>query len=140
MPWQAISGIETVSHEHIADVAAYNFRTHDARGRGSRTVAAVRIVRASGHPVQLPVPLVTDSQDDLGFDDKVRLIRARWQQAAPGMAGHPCALMVGYMSPTRLVTVAQLRAVPASAAEVGPPDLASARRSSLGGYPSGVCR
>jgi hypothetical protein len=87
VPWQAISGIETVSHEHVRDVAAYNFSTHDARGRGSRTVAAVRITRASGHPIQLPAPLVTDSQDDPGFDDKVRLIRARWQQAVTGTGG-----------------------------------------------------
>src|SRR5215469_297653 len=39
-----------------------------------------------------------------------------------------------------LLTVAQLRAVPASRADVGPPALANTRRSSLGGYPSGVCR
>jgi hypothetical protein len=41
---------------------------------------------------------------------------------------------------TSLLTVAQLRAVPPTRAEVGPPALASTRRSSLPGYPSGVCR
>ena len=46
----------------------------------------------------------------------------------------------GPQSLTSLLTVAQLRAVPATAAEVGPPALASTRRSSLRGYPSGVCR
>jgi hypothetical protein len=43
-------------------------------------------------------------------------------------------------SSTSLLTVAQLRAVPATAAEVGPPTLARIRRRSLRGYPSGVCR
>jgi hypothetical protein len=51
-------------------------------------VAAVRIVRTSGHRIQLPAPLVTDSQADPDFDDKVRLIKARWQQAVAGTAGH----------------------------------------------------
>jgi hypothetical protein len=46
----------------------------------------------------------------------------------------------GPQSLASLLTVAQLRAVPATAAEVGPPALASTRRSSLRGYPSGVCR
>jgi hypothetical protein len=57
-------------------------------GRGPRTVAAVRIVRASGHRIQLPAPLVTSSQDDPDFDDKVDLIKAHWQQAVTGTAGH----------------------------------------------------
>jgi hypothetical protein len=47
-----------------------------------------RIVRASGHPIHLPAPLVTDSQADPDFDDKVRLIKERWQQAVTGTAGH----------------------------------------------------
>jgi hypothetical protein len=51
-------------------------------------VAAVRIVRTSGHRTQLPAPLVTDSQDDPDFDDKVRLIKARWQKAVTGSAGY----------------------------------------------------
>jgi hypothetical protein len=46
----------------------------------------------------------------------------------------------GRQSSASLLTVAQLRAVPATAEEVGPPTLASMRRNSLGGYPSGVCR
>lgn len=53
-------------------------------------------------------------------------------------AGAPASQ--GPQSLTSLLTVAQLRAVPATAAEVGPSALASARRSSLRGYPSGVCR
>jgi hypothetical protein len=46
----------------------------------------------------------------------------------------------GPQSLTSLLTVAQLRAVPATAVEVGPPALANTRRSSLRGYPSGVCK
>ncbi len=46
----------------------------------------------------------------------------------------------GPQSSASLLTVAQLRAVPATGAEVGPPARASTRRSSLRGYPSGVCR
>ena len=46
----------------------------------------------------------------------------------------------GPQSSTSLLTVAQLRAVPPTGAEVGPPFLASTRRNSLRGYPSGVCR
>jgi hypothetical protein len=51
-------------------------------------VAAVRIVCTSGHRIQLPAPLVTSSQDDPDFDDKVQLIKARWQQAVAGTAGY----------------------------------------------------
>ena len=53
------------------------------------------------------------------------------ESAAPAQRPH---------SSSSLVTVAQLRAVPPTRAEVGPPALASTRRSSLGGYPSGVCK
>jgi hypothetical protein len=48
----------------------------------------VQIVRTSGHRIRLPAPLVTDSQDDPDFNDKVRLIKAHWQQAVAGTAGH----------------------------------------------------
>ena len=91
VPWPAIRSIEAISSDHVADVPVANVRTQSAsspRGRGPRTVAAVRIVRTSGHRIQLPAPLVTDSQDDPYFDDKVQLIRERWQQAVTGTAGH----------------------------------------------------
>jgi Bacterial PH domain len=91
VPWQAIRGIETISSDHVADVPVVNIRIRDGsspRGRGPRTVAAVRIVRASGHRIQLPAPVVTSSQDDPDFDDKVELIKAHWQQAVTGTAGH----------------------------------------------------
>jgi hypothetical protein len=52
----------------------------------------------------------------------------------------PLSPAAGPHSWSSLLTVAQLRAVPASRADVGPPALASMRRSSLRGYPSGVCR
>src|SRR5215471_7519700 len=54
--------------------------------------------------------------------------------------GAPAAHSYGPHSSSSLLTVAQLRAVPAARAEVGPPALASARRNSLRGYPSGVYR
>lgn len=91
MPWQAIRNIETISSEQVADVPVVNIRTRSGsspRGRGPRTVAAVRIVLTSGHRIHLPAPLVTNSQDDPDFDDKVRLIKERWQQAVTGTAGH----------------------------------------------------
>jgi hypothetical protein len=90
VPWQAIRNIETISSDHVADVPVANnyTRTESPRGRGPRTVATVRIVRTSGHRIQLPAPLVTSSQDDPDFDDKVQLIKARWQQAVTGTAGH----------------------------------------------------
>ncbi len=53
---------------------------------------------------------------------------------APAAQGH------GPHRSSSLLTVAQLRAVPATRAEVGPLALASTRRSSLRGYPSGVCK
>jgi hypothetical protein len=90
VPWQAIRNIETISHDRVAEVPVANAytRTVSTRGRGPSTVAAVRIVRTSGHRIQLPAPLVTSSQDDPDFDDKVQLIKARWQQAVAGTAGH----------------------------------------------------
>ena len=90
VPWQAIRSIETISSDHVADVPVANNRTRVASpgGRGPRTVAAVRIVRTSGHRIRLPAPLVTDSQADPDFDDKVRLIKACWQQAVTGTAEH----------------------------------------------------
>ncbi len=90
VPWQAIKNIETISYDRVADVPVANVRTRieSPRGRGPRTVAAVQIVRTSGHRIQLPAPLVTSSQADPDFNDKVRLIKAHWQQTVTGTAGH----------------------------------------------------
>jgi Bacterial PH domain len=96
VPWQAIRGIETIGYDQVADVPVANVRTRSesSSGPGPRTVAAVRIVRTSGHRIHLPAPLVTDSQADPDFDDKVQLIKERWQQAVAGTAGdldHPAS-------------------------------------------------
>ena len=91
VPWKAIRIIETISSEQVADVPVANVRIQSGsspRGRGPRTVAAVRIVLTSGHRIHLPAPLVTSSQDDPDFEDKVQLIKERWQQAVTGTAGH----------------------------------------------------
>jgi hypothetical protein len=90
VPWQAIRDIETISYDRVACVPVANNRTRTVspRDRGPRTVAAVQIVRTGGHRIKLPAPLVTRSQDDPDFNDKVRLIKARWQQAVTGTAGH----------------------------------------------------
>jgi hypothetical protein len=90
VPWQAIRDIETVSFDRVADVPVANVRTRiqSPRGRGPRTVAAVQIVRTSGHRIRLPAPLVTRSKDDPNFHDKVQMIKARWRQAVTGTAGH----------------------------------------------------
>jgi Bacterial PH domain len=91
VPWEAIRDIETISYDRVADVPVANERTRiqSPRGRGPRTVAAVQIVRTSGHRIQLPAPLVTRSKDDPGFEDKVQMIKARWRQAVTGATGHP---------------------------------------------------
>ncbi len=90
VPWEAIRDIETIGYDRVDDVPVANVRTRVAspRGRGPGTVAAVRIVRTSGHRMRLPAPLVTNSQGDSGFNDKVQLIKERWQQAVAGTAGH----------------------------------------------------
>jgi hypothetical protein len=90
VPWQDIKNIETVSSDRVADVPVANARTRapSPHGAGPRTVAAVRIVRTNGHRIHLPAPLVTSSQADPDFDDKVRLIKERWQLAVTGTAGH----------------------------------------------------
>ena len=90
VPWQDIRNIETISYSHVGDVPVANPRTRIAspRGRGPNTVAAVQIVRTSGHRIRLPAPLVTRSQDDTEFTDKVQLIKARWQEAVAGTAGY----------------------------------------------------
>jgi hypothetical protein len=90
VPWQAIRDIETISFDRVADVPIANNRTRiqSPRGRGPRTVAAVQIVRTSGHRIQLPAPLVTRSKDDPDFHDKVQMIKARWRQAVTGTAEH----------------------------------------------------
>jgi Bacterial PH domain len=90
VPWQDIRNIETISYSHVGDVPVANPRTRIAspRGRGPNTVAAVQIVRTSGHRIRLPAPLVTRSQDDTEFTNKVQLIKERWQQAVAGTAGY----------------------------------------------------
>jgi len=86
VPWQAIRDVETISYDRVADVPVANERTRiqSPRGRGPRTVAAVQIVRTSGHRIRLPAPLVTRSKDDPDFEDKVQMIKARWRQAVTG--------------------------------------------------------
>lgn len=90
VPWEAIRDVETIGYDRIGNVPVASDRTRVASpgGRGPGTVAAVRIVCTSGHRIRLPAPLVTNSQGDPHFNDKVQLIRERWQQAVPGAAGH----------------------------------------------------
>jgi len=91
VPWQAIRNIETISYGRVDDVPVANPRTRIAsdRGPGPRTVAAVQLVRTSGHRIRLPAPLVTRTQDDPEFTKKAELIKGRWQQAVAGTAPHP---------------------------------------------------
>jgi hypothetical protein len=88
VPWQAIRDIETISFDRVADVPVANVGTRSQspspRGRGPRTVAAVQIVRTSGHRIRLPAPRVTRSKDDPDFHDKVQIIKTRWRQAVTG--------------------------------------------------------
>jgi hypothetical protein len=90
VPWQSIRDIETDSYHRVADVPVANVRsrTVSPRGRGPRLVAAVRVVRTSGHRIRLPAPVVTADQGDPDFDDKVRLIKSRWREAVTGSAGY----------------------------------------------------
>ena len=92
VPWEDVRAIEVVSHEKVADVPVVNGRARNVNRSGTvvsaarstrppRQVAAIRVVRTDGRPITLPAPLVTADQDDPGFEDKVRLIRAQWQQA-----------------------------------------------------------
>jgi hypothetical protein len=89
--WEDITSVETIGYDRVADVPVAGSRTRivSSRGRGPGTVAAVQIVRTSGHWIRLPAPLVTNSQTDPEFNDKVQLIKARWQQAVAGTAGPP---------------------------------------------------
>lgn len=91
VPWQAISNIETISYGRIDDVPVANPRTRivSSGGSGPNTVAALQIVRTSGHRIRLPAPLVTKTQDDAEFTKKAELIKGRWQQAVAGTAWHP---------------------------------------------------
>ena len=90
VPWQDIRDIETIGFDRVADVPVANVlsRVQSPRGRGPRTVAAVQVVRTSGHRVRLPAPRVTRFKDDPDFQDKVQMIKARWRQAVTGTAGH----------------------------------------------------
>jgi hypothetical protein len=90
VPWQSIRDVETLSYDRVADVPVANLRnrTVSPRGGGPRLVAAVQVVRTSGHRIRLPAPLVTADQGDPDFDDKVRLIRSRWREAVTGSAGY----------------------------------------------------
>jgi Bacterial PH domain len=86
VPWEKVKDIETVSYDRVADVPTVNrsgaVLTSGQGWKAPRKVAAVRVVRTSGHHLTLPAPLVTEDQSDPEFDDKVRLIRAHWQNAA----------------------------------------------------------
>jgi hypothetical protein len=84
--WQNIRSIEVIDYEKVADIPVVDRRTgaRPSRRRPNRKVAVVRIVRARGHRIELPAPLVTEGQSDPDFTDKARLIRARWQEAVAG--------------------------------------------------------
>lgn len=90
VPWDTIKDIETVSYDQVADIPTVNrsgaVLSSGQSWRAPRKVAAVQVVRTSGHRLALPAPLVTDGQSDPEFDDKVRLIREHWHQAV-GKAG-----------------------------------------------------
>jgi Bacterial PH domain len=85
VPWDEIRNIESVSYDTVAQIPTVTrsgaVLSSGQGWRPARTVAAIRIVRTSGHHITLPAPLVTGDQSDPEFDDKLRLIRARWQDA-----------------------------------------------------------
>jgi hypothetical protein len=90
VPWQNIRNIETLSYDRVAEVPVASRRSGvvSAHGRGPRVVASVRVARTSGRRIQLPAPVVIAAQDDPEFDDKVRLIKTRWQQAVTGTSAY----------------------------------------------------
>ena len=85
VPWSSISSIEAASYDTVAEIPIATrsgaVLSSQQRWRSGRKLAAVRIVRTSGHRIMLPAPLVTEDQSDPEFDDKVRLIQAHWQEA-----------------------------------------------------------
>jgi hypothetical protein len=86
VPWEDVAGL------HIGGSAAADARPGDPRpqyvraGLGGTTVvskgpagfgrlAAIRIVRANGHKLLLPAPVVTAAASDARFDDKARQLQ-----------------------------------------------------------------
>lgn len=58
-------------------------------GRQAR-LAAIKVVRANGHKLLLPAPIVTGWASDPAFDDKARQLQKLCRQyGRPSMAGNP---------------------------------------------------
>jgi hypothetical protein len=93
VPWQDITAVEVVSYDRAQSIAVASARTRRsstaARRSRTRKVATVQIVRANGRRIELSAPLVTGIQEDPDFDDKARLIQARWRQAVTPETGTP---------------------------------------------------
>lgn len=81
VPWSQIREIFVQDYERsrIPVAAGYSNRGRGSSGRGSKKVAAVKIVRTSGRRLELRAPLVTMATADSEFDAKVDAIREAWR-------------------------------------------------------------
>jgi len=99
VPWEDVAGLE-VRGSALADARPGDPRARYVRaGLGGSTVvsggpagpgrlAAVRVVRANGHKLQLPAPVVTAGASDARFDDKARQLRELCERyGRPAMTG-----------------------------------------------------
>ncbi|HEV2636727.1 MAG TPA: PH domain-containing protein [Actinocrinis sp.] len=80
VPWSEVREIQTNDALRVG-TAGRRRRTNNG---GARKVAYVKVVRTSGRDVTLPAPLVTRAVSDPQFDDKVRTIKAAWQDSRAG--------------------------------------------------------
>jgi hypothetical protein len=79
LPWSEIREIQTYDFARVAPMRVAAGRSNRSRNTstgGTKTVACVKVVLASGRKVKLPAPLATRAQSDHLFAEKVRTIKS----------------------------------------------------------------
>jgi hypothetical protein len=83
IPWVQIRDMQVVTWATVANVPVLGNRAtgrYGSRsGRGKRKLAAVRVQRANGRWLELPMPVARENAPDPEFMNKARVIEDRWR-------------------------------------------------------------
>jgi hypothetical protein len=83
IPWLQIRDVQVVTWATVANVTVLGNRAtgrYGSRsGRGKRKLAAVRVQRANGRWLELPMPVARENAPDPEFMNKARVIEDRWR-------------------------------------------------------------
>jgi hypothetical protein len=83
IPWVQIRDVQVVTWATVANVPVIGNRASgrygSRSGRGKRKLAAVRVQRADGRWLELPMPVARENAPDPEFTSKARVIEDRWR-------------------------------------------------------------